>query len=177
MPETMPARNEIPTIYKWNAGSVFATDDAWNAVADALVVKLKEVTQLSGKLGESAKTVADALEAHYALLEETGKVIEYAVIAQAVDNADDKANRMYGKMQGIAGQVYAGVSFIEPELLQIGLTMLTEWRKSETRLKVYEQFLEDLLRQQAHVRSAEVEEVFELAPLGDEYVSTARVAR
>lgn len=176
MSETLHTRSEIPAQYKWNAASVFASDEAWNAAADELLVKLQAVTAMAGKVGESAKAIADALDARYDLLQETGKVIVYAVIAQAVDNADDNANRMYGKMQGVAGQVYAGVSFIEPELLQIDPDTLAAWRQSEPRLKTYEQFFADLLRQQAHVRSAEVEEVFGLAqdPLGGFY-STANI--
>lgn len=176
MSETIHTRSEIPAQYKWNATSVFASDEAWNAAADELLVKLQAVTAMAGKVGESAKAIADALDARYDLLQETGKVIVYAVIAQAVDNADDNANRMYGKMQGVAGQVYAGVSFIEPELLQIDPDTLAAWRQSEPRLKTYEQFFADLLRQQAHVRSAEVEEVFGLAqdPLGGFY-STANI--
>jgi len=163
MSKTIRTRTEIPAKYKWNAASVFASDEAWNAAADELLVKLNELTKLAGKVGESATAMADALDARYALFEDAGKVIVYAVIAQAVDNADDSGNRMLGKMQSVVGQAFAGVSFIEPELLQIDAETLAEWRKTEPRLKVYDQFFDDLLRQQAHVRSAEVEEVFGLA--------------
>ena len=163
MSKTIRTRTEIPAKYKWNAASVFASDEAWNAAADELLIKLNELTQLTGKVGESATAIADALDARYALFEDAGKVIVYAVIAQAVDNADDSGNRMLGKMQSVVGQVFAGVSFIEPELLQIDAETLAEWRKTEPRLNVYDQFFDDLLRQQAHVRSAEVEEVFGLA--------------
>ena len=163
MSKTIRTRTEIPAKYKWNAASVFASDEAWNAAADELLIKLNELTQLTGKVGESATAIADALDARYALFEDAGKVIVYAVIAQAVDNADDSGNRMLGKMQSVVGQAFAGVSFIEPELLQIDAETLAEWRKTEPRLKVYDQFFDDLLRQQAHVRSAEVEEVFGLA--------------
>ena len=173
MSETIRTRAEIPAKYKWNAESVFASDDAWNAAADELLVKLNELTKLAGKVGESAKSIADALDARYALFEEAGKVIVYAAIAQAVDNADDSGNRMLGKMQSVVGQVFAGVSFIEPELLQIEANTLAKWRKSEPRLKIYDQFFDDLLRQQAHVRSAEVEETFGLAqdPLAGLYTT------
>ena len=163
MSKTIRTRTEIPAKYKWNAASVFASDEAWNAAADELLVKLNELTKLAGKVGESATAMADALDARYALFEDAGKVIVYAVIAQAVDNADDSGNRMLGEMQSVVGQAFAGVSFIEPELLQIDAETLAEWRKTEPRLKVYDQFFDDLLRQQAHVRSAEVEEVFGLA--------------
>ena len=173
MSETIRTRAEIAANYKWNAASVFSSDDAWNAAADELLVKLNELTKMAGKVSQSTTAIADALDARYALFEDAGKVIVYAIIAQAVDNADDSGNRMLGKMQSVVGQVYAGTSFIEPELLQIDTNTLAEWRKNEPRLKIYDQFFDDLLRQQAHVRSAEVEEVFGLAqdPLSGLYTT------
>jgi oligoendopeptidase F len=163
MSDSIRTRNEIPAKYKWNAASIFSSDDEWNKAADDLLVKLSEVTNAAGRIGESAQAIADALDARSALFEAAGKVIHYALLSQAVDNADANATRMLGKMQSVAGQVYAGVSFIEPEVLQIEAQTLTEWRKQEPRLKIYDQYFDDLLRQQAHVRSAEVEEVLGLA--------------
>ncbi len=171
MSETVRARNEIPAQYKWNATSVFSSDEAWDSAADALLAKLEDVKKLSGKVGKSAKKMADALDLSYAIQEELGKLATYAVISQAVDNADQSAARIYGKIQSVYGQAFAGLSFIEPEILAIDRKQLTKWRKEEKRLKPYAQYFDNLLRQQAHVRSARVEEVFGLAldPLGTLY--------
>ena len=163
MAETIRVRSEIPTKYKWNTASVYSSDEAWDSAADDLLVKLEEIKKLAGKVGKSVKKVADALELSQALQEVLGKLATYAVIAQAVDNADQNAVRMFGKMQSVYGQVLAGISFIEPEILAIDRKQLNKWRKEEKRLKPYDQYFDNLLRQQAHVRSAEVEEVFGLA--------------
>ena len=107
MSDSIRTRNEIPAKYKWNAASIFSSDDDWNKAADDLLLKLSEVTNMAGKIGASAQTLAQALEARYALLEDTGKVINYAFLSQAVDSTDANATRMLGKMQSVAGQVYA----------------------------------------------------------------------
>ena len=173
MSKTIRTRNEIPDKYKWNAASVYATDEAWDSAADALLVKLEDVKKLAGKVGKSANKVADALDLSNAIQEELGKLVTYAGISQAVDNADQNAARLYGKIQSVYGQVFAGLSFIEPEILEIDRKQLNKWRKEEKRLKPYSQYFDNLLRQQAHVRSAEVEEVFGLAldPLGALYTN------
>jgi oligoendopeptidase F len=163
MSETIRARSEIPAKYKWNAASVYISDEAWESTADSLLVKLEDVKKLAGKVGKSAKNVADALDASNALFEEGGKIITYAFNSQAVDNADQNAARMFGKTQNIFGQVLGGLGFIPPEILAIDPKKLAKWRKEEPRLQVYNQYFDDLLRQQMHVRSAEVEEVFGLA--------------
>ena len=57
MSETIRARSEIPAKYKWNAQSVYPSDEVWESAADALLVKLEEVKKLAGKVGKSAKNV------------------------------------------------------------------------------------------------------------------------
>ena len=173
MSETIRARSDIPAKYKWNAASVYPSDEAWESAADALLVKLEEVKKLAGKVGKSAENVADALDASNALFEEGGKIVTYAFNSQAVDNADQNAARMFGKTQNIFGQVLGGIGFIQPEILAIDPKKLAKWRKEAPRLQVYDQYFDDLLRQQTHVRSAEVEEVFGLAqdPLSSLYTT------
>src|SRR5215211_7974213 len=163
MSETIRTRDEIPAQYKWNATSVYPSDDGWEAEAESLLVKLEEIKRMEGSVGKSAQALADALDLSNALLEVFGKVITYSFNAQAVDNADANAARMFGKTQSILGQIFAGIGFIQPEILAIEADTLAKWRKEEPRLKIYEQYFDDLLRQQAHVRSAEVEEVMGLA--------------
>src|SRR5690606_10485781 len=53
----------------------------------------------------------------------------------------------------------AATSFLNPELIQIGKEKLDAWVKENDKLAVYKQNFDDLFRQQAHVRSAEVEEI------------------
>src|SRR5215207_6482946 len=119
MSETIRTRAEIPAKYKWNAASLYPTDYAWEAEADSLLVKLEDVKRMEGSVGKSAQTLADALDASNALVEIAGKVITYSFNSQAVDNADANAARMFGKTQSILGQVFAGMGFIQPEILAI----------------------------------------------------------
>ena len=163
MSQTIRTRAEIPAKYKWNATSVYPSNEAWESEADSLLVKLDELKRLEGSVGTNAANLADALDISNALLEILGKVLTYAFNSQAVDNADPNAARMWGKAQGVLGQLLAGIGFIQPEILAIDADRLAQWRAEEPRLQMYKQYFDDLIRQQAHVRSAEVEEVFGLA--------------
>ena len=173
MPETIRTRADIPAKYKWNAASVFPTDEAWDAEADSLLTQLDKIKQMEGSVGKSAASLADVLDAGGSLLEHSGKVFTYALNAQAVDQLDDNAARMMGKSQSILGQVFAGIGFIQPEILAIDPALLSTWRAEEPRLKIYDHFFDDLLRQQEHVRSSEVEEVLGLVqdPLSGLYTT------
>ena len=57
------------------------------------------------------------------------------------------------------GQVAATVSFINPELLQIGKFRLDTWMSQNPKLAVQAHSFDNLFRKQNHVRSAEVEEL------------------
>ncbi|MEK9163919.1 MAG: M3 family oligoendopeptidase, partial [Chloroflexota bacterium] len=68
----------------------------------------------------------------------------------------------------------AASSFVNPALLAIGQETLSQWLTQEPRLKIYEHFIANLFRKQAHVRSAEVEEVLGL--LADPFEGTNTTA-
>jgi len=55
--------------------------------------------------------------------------------------------------------VSAATAFIEPEILAIPTETINQWIAEEPGLKVYDYALEELARQRAHVRSAEVESI------------------
>jgi oligoendopeptidase F len=173
MPKTIRPRSEIPEKYKWNATSVYPSEEAWEVEADRLVLQLEQFQQMKGSVGSSASALADALDASNALLESLGKILTYAFNAQAVDNADAGAARMFGKAQSIFGQVLAGMGFLQPEILGIDSKILEQWRQEEPRLHIYDHYIDDLLRQREHIRSVEVEEVLGLAqnPFGTFYTT------
>ena len=98
----------------------------------------------------------------------------YAGFSYAVDTTDQKAAGMQGKAAGMLGQVSAAVAFIPPELISIGKPKLEEWAKQEPKLALYAHAFDDLFRKQAHVRSAEVEEL--LGMLADPFTGPMNTA-
>jgi oligoendopeptidase F len=58
--------------------------------------------------------------------------------------------------------VLSAVSFLQPEILTIGQEKLDEWMRGNEKLALYRQSFADLFRKQAHVRSADVEELLGL---------------
>jgi oligoendopeptidase F len=78
-----------------------------------------------------------------------------------VDTTDQHAAGMRSKSQGMYGQILSAVSFLQPEILAMGREKLDEWMShpSGEKLALYKHSFDDLFRKQAHVRSAEVEEL------------------
>jgi len=158
----LPRHNEIPEQYTWNAPSVFASREAWQAEFKAASAALSEAAQFQGRLAEGALVAAQALDARDGLLQRVWTLMVYADMSAAVDSDDQQAQSMAGQVGGLFGQAQAAYAFIDPELIAIGAEVLSGWRTTEPRLAIYAHYFDNLFRKQAHVRSAEVEEVLGL---------------
>ena len=172
---TLPPRHQIALEHRWNDTSVFPSIETWEAELKTLTADLGQVTQFKGRLAESPTVLADALDALEAIGIRVGKLEIYADMAYAVDTTDMAATKMYGQAQGLIGQAKAAASFRNPELLEIGLEKLETWCAAEPRLALWRHYIADLFRKQAHVRSAEVEELLGLVrdPFGGAYVTAS----
>ena len=87
------------------------------------------------------------------------KLHTYAGMSYAVNTNDAAAAKRNGRVQGLWGQVMAAIAFLDPELLAIGEVTLRRWLAEDARLAYLGHTIDNLLRKQAHVRSAEVEEL------------------
>ncbi len=166
---SIPNHSDIPERYTWNAASVFPSVAAWETELKSVTASLPQVKQYQGRLAEGSAILADALAVLETLMRRVGKLYVYAYMSHQVDTNDQVATRMNGQALGLFGQAMAATSFLQPELLAIGLETLRRWIAEEPRLAYLTHYVEDLFRKQAHVRSAEVEEL--LGMLADPFTN------
>lgn len=158
MPTPLP-RSQVSKEQTWNTESVFPSPEAFDAEVQSILEYLPEIKKYQGHLGDSVDTFLEAMQAMDALEQRSMKVRVYATMSSAVDANDEKGAAMNGKAMSALAQVGAAASFVEPELLSMGEAKLRVWLTDDPRMKLYEHFVNDLFRKQAHVRSAEVEEL------------------
>lgn len=175
MATKIPLRNKVDKKYTWNAESVYKSPKEWEAALLAVLNDIPKVKKFEGKLSEGSATLLKGYTAIEDLILRAQTIFMYAQFAYAVDTTDQSAGAMVGKAQGMYGQVAAAVSFLNPELLKIGRKKLNAWMKENKKLAVYGQAIDDLFRQQAHVRSGEVEEILGMLadPFGGPSTSTS----
>ena len=174
MATALRAHGEIPQRYTWNAQSVFASAAAWEAELASAGDDLSRAALTRGRCAEGPAVVVEALEARDRAVQRAATLMVYAEMSAAVDTTDQAALAMLGRARGLYGRTLAAFSSIEPELIRIGPRILAEWQAKEPRLAAYAHYLQDLLRKQEHVRSAEVEETLGL--LADPFGGAAHVA-
>lgn len=172
--ESIPSRAEIATQYTWNAPSVFESDAFWESEFADVLESLADLGRFRGHLADGPTVLADALEIIEALMQRVGKIFTYASMNHSADVADQTAAGAFSKAQGLFGKTLAAIAFFDPELLAIGEETLRQWMKDEPRLAIMAHYIDNLFRKQAHVRSAEVEEL--LGMLADPFSGVSATA-
>jgi oligoendopeptidase F len=162
MPTPLP-RSKVKKEQTWNAESVFPSPDAFDAEVKSILESLPAIKAFQGHLGDSPDTFLKAMDALDVLSQRAAKVQVYATMSSAVDTADQRGAAMNGRAMSAMAQIGAAASFVDPELLAMGEAKLRQWLTDEPRLKLYAHYIDDLFRKQAHVRSAEVEEILGMA--------------
>ena len=161
MPIPLP-RHKVKKNQTWNAESVFSSPEAFDAEVNSLVNGLGSIKKFQDHLGDGPDTFLEAMEVIESISKRSAKVQVYATLSSAVDTGNQQGAAMNGRAMSALAQVGAAMSFVDPELLSIGEAKLRQWLKDDTRLNLYEHYINDLFRRQAHVRDAEVEELLGL---------------
>ena len=155
----VPDRAEIPELYKWDSSSIFSNPEEWQREVKETTHLLEKVSAYQGRLGVSPEVLLEAIQILEQVMALAGRIAAYAYVDYHVDTGNQDAARRYGEATALNGQLHAAAAFYGPELLQIGKEALESFLDSEPRLEIYRQYIENLFRKQAHIRSAEVEEL------------------
>ena len=162
MANTVPPRSKVKQKFTWNSESVFKSRRAWEKELDQISKDIAKIKPYQGRLAEGPSVLLEALDVANKLVSRMQIAAMYSGFSYAVDTTNQEAAGMNGRAQSVYGQVISAVSFLQPEILQIGKEKLEEWMSQNEKLVDYRQSFEDLFRKQAHVRSAEVEELLGL---------------
>jgi oligoendopeptidase F len=176
MPNTaLPLRSEVAQEERWNAASVFPTLAAWETEYQHVLELLPTLSVYQGTLSQGSDTLFAALETFFQIRNRADKLFVYASISSSVDSTDQAAAALASKATSLSGQVQAAGAFLKPEILKLAPETLQGWLRADARLAVYAHYFADLLRQQAHVRSPEVEALLGLVI--DPFATPATVSR
>jgi oligoendopeptidase F len=152
-------RSEIPVEYTWDLASIYGSPAEWEATMAEVKVRLPHVRAYAGRLGEGPGMLAAWMDEYQALMRDAQRLAMYAFLGSATDATDQEEAARVGQANSLGAEVQAAIAFAEPELMAIGFDTLRQWIAKDTRLAVYEHYIDDLERMSAHIRSGEVEEV------------------
>ncbi|WP_420644533.1 oligoendopeptidase F [Candidatus Leptofilum sp.] len=152
-------REEIPQQYKWDVESIFTSPEEWETAVSQFQTQLQEIAKFKGRLSEGPTVLGDYFEATDVMATAVGKIFVYASLNYSVDTTNQEAAARNDRARGLFGMAMATTAFAQPEMLAIGFDTLRDWLTQDERLTDYGHYLNQLEKQQEHVRSAEVEQV------------------
>ncbi|MEA2572865.1 MAG: oligoendopeptidase [Chloroflexia bacterium] len=173
MVAVLPKRNEVPEEHTWDIKSVYPTDEAWEGAYKQAEQQIESMSRFSGRLGESAAVLLEALQARDEYLVGVLKLVLYGGMQATSDITNQDYPSRQDKGQGLFARAAAAVSYYEPEILALGADRVKELVSQEEGLQVYQHFFDKLETQREHVRSAEVESL--LAEVQDVAFSSYRI--
>src|SRR2546421_2248019 len=152
-------RSTVDEKYTWNLADIYPDLAAWRAAKDAVARELPRLRTYQGKLGSSAQLLADALEDASTLDKEIGRLSVYAGMLADQDTREAGPQGMQQEMQQLTADFKAQISYIEPELLRLGLDTLERFIRAEPRLATYSFYLHDIARRARHTLSDSEEKI------------------
>lgn len=159
------SRAQIPEMYKWDLTPIFPNVEAWEDARDQIKSRYKEIEKYQGRIMESPGTLAEVLTFLSDLQSALRKLSCYASLSSDEDTRVSKYQAMKQEINQLYSDIAATTSFVEPEILQTRESVIRDYLASDERLRDFDFYLGDLLRQRDHKRSDEVEKVIAQASL------------
>lgn len=158
-------RDEVPVELTWNLTDLFVTREAWETELAVIEKQLPEFARFKGKLQNGASVLLECLLLREQLYIRLGKAGTYVSLMEAGDGTSFVNQSDSAVYSSLATKVYAGLSFINSEILELPDGTVEQYIAEERELVPFQQNLIKLLEMKQHRLSAESEEL--LASLGE----------
>ena len=139
---TYKKREDIPTEYIWDLGSIFARDHAWENEFQDIQSRLPELEALKGTLAQSSEALLRVLQKRDEIYERLERLYVYA----SMRKDEDTTNGTYQGMADRAMQIFVRAStiasYIEPEILALPQEKLDTFLAENDGLAIYKHLLE-----------------------------------
>ena len=115
--KTIPARKDVPIEHTWDAASVFASDQEWEAAFQEIERRLPDLAEFKEHLADGPGTLADWFATSEQVLKAFGKVGVYTTLFASVDSTDQAGTARAERARGLGSRLDAAMSFAvaEPE--------------------------------------------------------------
>ncbi|MEQ2129469.1 oligoendopeptidase F [Caldanaerobacter subterraneus KAk] len=164
-------RSEIDERYKWRLEDIYENEELWEEDYRKVKELLKEIVKFKGKI-KTSKDLLEVLKLNDQIGMTASKIFAYARMRRDEDNTNSKYQALSDKAMRLNIEVMSATSFIVPEILSIETEKLRNMIEELEELKIYKQYIEDLIRYKPHVLSPEGEKILAEAETLAESVST-----
>jgi oligoendopeptidase F len=159
--EQVPRRSEIPESDKWDLTHLFADVGKWQEDFAWLQRAYPKLELWKGRVGESAKTLADVLEFEKSLELKIERVYHCASLQLAEDSTNNEYLTRVGQVQNLLTKIAEAAAFVVPEIQAINDEEFAKFI-ADPALKDWRIKLHKIRRMKPHVLSVPEERLLAL---------------
>lgn len=161
----LPKRSEIPGSYKWNLKDFYTTDSDFERDFSEIKAMAQEFKKHEATLSQSSEALLACLNDYMDLQRKFEKAYVYAQMASHQDTTDSFYQGMANRTDSLMVEISSATSFLVPAILEMPDEKLKAFLKENKDLRLYERFLDEIIRMKPHVLSPKEERL--LAMSGD----------
>lgn len=158
-------RKDVPKEHTWDLESLFENLDAWEKSYDKATEMANNFASYKDRVTSSSENLYSVLRDMDELYKIVQNLYSYSSMKLDEDTREGKSQALSDKALGLFVEVDEKTSFLTPEILTLEPLTLEKFYAEEPELKLYKQFVENIMRQKDHVLSAREESI--LAQMGE----------
>lgn len=158
-------RKDIKKEHQWDLESMFINFNEWEKSYNKAKEMARDFILYKGGVVSSAENFYNVLRDKDDLYRITEHLYSYAHMKLDEDTREGKSQELSDKGLGLYVEVEEKTSFLVPEILTLDPNTLDRYFQEKPELKVYKQYIEDIMRQKEHILSSREESI--LAQMGE----------
>ena len=144
-------RSEIDNKYKWDLSKIYQDPDLLEKDKQEILKLKDQLVAMRGSLTANATNLLKAIDLYYAIMRILDKMVVYTNMKFHEDMDNNASKVLVGKVDKLASEISADLSFFTPEVLKCDYQEITKFLSENKELKKYQHMLEDLYREKKYV--------------------------
>lgn len=158
-------RKDIADEFRWDLESMYEDLEAWNEDFNKCTELAKKFADLKDSVILSSDNLLNTLKKRDELFRLVENIYAFTHMRLDEDTRKGSSQELSDKGLSLYIDVEEKTSFLVPEILSINIEDLNKFYEEKEELKLYKQFLDDILRLKDHILSAREESI--LAQMGE----------
>jgi oligoendopeptidase F len=159
----LKSRSEMDPIYSWNLNDIISNQQEWDDLFSLVGKEVDEIASLSGTIMSSPEALYHCLNKKDELLIKFYRIYVFSNMTLHQDTNDSNSQTLVQKVGSLQVTVSSKLAFIEPEIMACDEDIIKSFVSENAALSLYSHYLNDMLRQKAHILPKEQEELLALA--------------
>jgi oligoendopeptidase F len=140
--DQLPRRSDVPLAHRWRQENVFADRAEWEKAIEWCRASVGTLDSFKGTLGSGPARLVELLEFTDRLFPMADRAYLYARLCYEVETTNPDTNEMLEVASHLLASTHAAASFLQPELMEVGLGTVEEWIQQEPQLSHLENVVE-----------------------------------